>query len=50
MSALSRWKWTGKDSLADDDKEIMDLIRKEKERQKCGLELIASEVGALMQS
>lgn len=43
ISALSRWKWTGKDSLADDDKEIMDLIRKEKERQKCGLELIASE-------
>jgi len=36
-------KWTGTEALQDDDSEIMTLIKKEKHRQKTGLELIASE-------
>lgn len=39
----SRTKWTGVESLKDDDPQIMDIISKEKYRQKSGLELIASE-------
>ncbi|KAJ7998869.1 hypothetical protein DPEC_G00209440 [Dallia pectoralis] len=35
--------WTGQDSLAQDDPEMWDLLRKEKDRQCRGLELIASE-------
>lgn len=31
------------ENLWDQDPELMGLIRKEKERQKCGLEMIASE-------
>lgn len=36
--------WTGRDPLSEADPELQDLIRKEKNRQKTGLELIASEV------
>lgn len=36
--------WTGCDPLSEADPELQDLIRKEKNRQKTGLELIASEV------
>jgi glycine hydroxymethyltransferase len=32
-----------KENLSDFDPEMYDLIKKEKMRQKCGLELIASE-------
>uniref|UniRef100_A0A8C7HVJ6 Serine hydroxymethyltransferase n=3 Tax=Oncorhynchus TaxID=8016 RepID=A0A8C7HVJ6_ONCKI len=35
--------WTGQDSLAQDDPEMWNLLRKEKDRQCRGLELIASE-------
>jgi len=42
-SLCFRSKWTGKESLADDDPEISNLIKAEKLRQKSGLELIASE-------
>ena len=37
-------KWTGQDSLAQDDPEMWALLQEEKTRQKQGLELIASEV------
>ena len=36
--------WTGNELLENDDPEMYALIRKEKERQLNGLELIASEV------
>lgn len=36
--------WTGCDPLAEVDPEVQAIIRKEKHRQKTGLELIASEV------
>lgn len=36
--------WTGNESLKEDDPEIFELIRREKQRQVNGLELIASEV------
>jgi glycine hydroxymethyltransferase len=39
--------WTGQESLAEDDPEMWALLRSEKDRQCRGLELIASEVGAL---
>lgn len=42
FSAL-RHKSTGNETLATDDPEVFDLIRKEKHRQVNGLELIASE-------
>ncbi|MCI4375288.1 hypothetical protein PGIGA_G00107710 [Pangasianodon gigas] len=35
--------WTGQDSLAQDDPEMWGLLKKEKDRQCRGLELIASE-------
>uniref|UniRef100_A0A665UHY3 glycine hydroxymethyltransferase n=1 Tax=Echeneis naucrates TaxID=173247 RepID=A0A665UHY3_ECHNA len=35
--------WTGQESLAQDDPEMWDLLRQEKDRQCRGLELIASE-------
>jgi len=35
--------WTGRESLAQDDKEMWNLLQLEKERQRTGLELIASE-------
>uniref|UniRef100_A0A669C875 glycine hydroxymethyltransferase n=1 Tax=Oreochromis niloticus TaxID=8128 RepID=A0A669C875_ORENI len=35
--------WTGQESLAQDDPEMWNLLQNEKERQRCGLELIASE-------
>ena len=41
---LQRAKWTGTQSLAEDDPEVMAIVRKEKNRQRSGLELIASEV------
>lgn len=37
-------KWTGQESLAQDDPEMWALVQAEKMRQKQGLELIASEV------
>lgn len=40
-------KWTGQESLAQDDPEMWELIRAEKRRQMEGLELIASEVCSL---
>lgn len=40
---LSLAEWTGNESLSTDDPEIRELIQEEKRRQKCGLELIASE-------
>ena len=39
--------WTLQEPLSEDDPEIMALIKKEKERQCKGLELIASEVSVL---
>lgn len=39
-------KWTGQEPLEQDDPEMWALIREEKERQKSGLELIASEVSS----
>jgi len=35
--------WTGRESVDSDDPEMWDLLRREKERQRTGLELIASE-------
>lgn len=43
LTILMRQKWTGRESLAEDDAEVMTLVQKEKHRQKSGLELIASE-------
>lgn len=40
-------KWTGQETLAQDDPEMWGLIKEEKMRQKQGLELIASEVNFL---
>ncbi len=37
-------QWTGQEPLAQSDPEIKSIIQKEKQRQKIGLELIASEV------
>lgn len=36
--------WTGRSPLSESDPELQDIIRKEKNRQKTGLELIGSEV------
>ena len=36
--------WTLREPLQEDDPEISALIKREKERQRCGLELISSEV------
>ena len=36
--------WTGRDSIHEDDQELSAIIKKEKNRQVIGLELIASEV------
>ena len=36
--------WTGRNPLSEADPELQDIIRKEKNRQMTGLELIASEV------
>uniref|UniRef100_A0A8C6PUC1 Serine hydroxymethyltransferase n=1 Tax=Nothobranchius furzeri TaxID=105023 RepID=A0A8C6PUC1_NOTFU len=36
-------RWTGQESLAEDDPEMWSLLQKEKDRQSRGLELIASE-------
>lgn len=41
--SVSLNQWTGRESLKDDDPEIYNLIRAEKQRQIEGLELIASE-------
>jgi len=40
---FSRTLWTGRETLAEDDPEMWDLVREEKQRQLLGLELIASE-------
>ena len=39
-----RKPWTGQESLQEDDPEMWGLIQDEKNRQRNGLELIASEV------
>jgi len=44
LVAFVRCEWTGSQRLAEDDPEVADIVRKEKARQKTGLELIASEV------
>jgi len=44
LATSIRHEWTGSRCLADDDSEVMAIVRKEKTRQKTGLELIASEV------
>ena len=36
--------WTGQEPLEQDDPEMWALVGEEKQRQKSGLELIASEV------
>ena len=36
--------WTGMESLQQDDPDVLGIIKKEKDRQKRSLELIASEV------
>lgn len=41
--ASVRSKWTGNEPLAQEDPEMLDLIMQEKDRQRRGLELIASE-------
>ena len=43
-SAIRATIWTGQEKLEDDDPEMNELIKKEKDRQVRGLELIASEV------
>lgn len=43
LGVCMRQKWTGRESLAEDDAEVMTLVQKEKHRQRSGLELIASE-------
>lgn len=43
LSILRRTIWTGQEALEDDDPEMYDLIKQEKDRQVRGLELIASE-------
>lgn len=40
-------EWTGRDPLSEADPELQDIISKEKNRQKTGLELIASEVSVI---
>lgn len=42
--------WTGNELLENDDPEMYALIRQEKERQRNGLELIASEVNYYVQT
>lgn len=42
-SAVRATIWTGQETLEDDDPEMNDLIKQEKDRQVRGLELIASE-------
>ena len=42
--ATNASSWTLQEPLAEDDPEIMSLIKEEKHRQRTGLELIASEV------
>jgi len=37
--------WTGMEPLNQDDPDVLAIIKKEKDRQRRGLELIASEVG-----
>ncbi|XP_059150336.1 serine hydroxymethyltransferase, mitochondrial-like [Physella acuta] len=39
----SRTKWTGQESIQQDDPEVYDIIKQEKYRQSNGIELIASE-------
>lgn len=39
--------WTGMESLQQDDPDVLAIIKREKDRQKRSLELIASEVSAL---
>lgn len=36
--------WTGMESLQQDDPDVLGIIKKEKDRQRRSLELIASEV------
>ncbi|KAK3106308.1 hypothetical protein FSP39_017462 [Pinctada imbricata] len=43
LQATARSLWTGNENLADLDPELVSIIKKEKDRQVHGLELIASE-------
>ncbi|XP_048877777.1 serine hydroxymethyltransferase, mitochondrial [Brienomyrus brachyistius] len=43
QAAVPEHPWTGQESLAQDDPEMWELLRREKDRQCRGLELIASE-------
>ena len=40
---VSRLLWTGREDISEDDPEMWKLLQTEKERQRTGLELIASE-------
>ena len=42
--------WTGQEAIGEDDPELAAIIKKEKNRQVTGLELIASEVRYLSSS
>ena len=42
--------WTGQEAIGEDDPELAAIIKKEKNRQVTGLELIASEVRYLNSS
>jgi glycine/serine hydroxymethyltransferase len=44
-----RSKWTGKESLEESDPEVLAIMKREKDRQTRGLELIASEVNIQIQ-
>lgn len=44
QQAMASSSWTLQEPLEEDDPEIFELIKKEKQRQRNGLELIASEV------
>ena len=43
LGAGSRSLWTGRESIEQDDPQMWELVRAEKQRQRTGLELIASE-------
>ncbi|XP_069105089.1 serine hydroxymethyltransferase, mitochondrial-like [Argopecten irradians] len=43
MRNVARALWTGKESIGEDDPDMMAIIKREKARQVSGLELIASE-------
>ena len=46
-SVQTRSVWDGKTPLEQDDPDMMNILKKEKDRQTRGLELIASEVNII---